>query len=257
MRVLEDPQGSDEWRLARLGVLTASEFHRVITPKTRKPSASIDALVGEKAAEWAIGEPLEDFSSGMTDRGTGLEDEAAQMYALETGEEPVKVGLILSDDGLVGASPDRLVGDDGLLEIKCPGPKAMVGYLLDPKTLEEEYRCQVMGQLLVTSRRWVDLYAYSPALPSVRVRVQRSEEFIAALSVAVAEASVRLEAAKQALREKGVRSPLEYPPEPVPEPSDPTPEERAAFDEMLRRNGEPRAAPSGPAQDLDVSDLKF
>lgn len=220
MRVDPNEQGSAGWKRARLGILTASEFHRVITPKTMKPAAGARSLVEEKAAEWAIGEPLENYSSGLMERGNEMEEEAARMYALETGTDPERVGLCLLDNIPVGASPDRIVGADGLLEIKCPGPKAMVGYILSPVSLREDYLCQVQGQLLVTGRAWCDLYAYSPAFPAVLVRCQRDEDFIAALLEAAEAAAEALEEAKHTLREKGVESPLEAEPEPEPEEPD-------------------------------------
>lgn len=209
MKIDHNPQGSDGWKRARLGILTASDFDRLITRKTRKPSAGIAGLIEEKAAEWAIGEPLDDFSSGMTDRGNELEEEAAARYALETDTNPEKVGLCLMDDLPIGASPDRLVGDDGLLEIKCPGPKAMVAYLLNREALVDEYRCQVQGQLWVTGRAWCDLYPYNEMFPSLRVRCPRDEEFIAALAEAAGMAAQALSDAKERLTALGC-----VPPEP-------------------------------------------
>lgn len=252
MRLDPNPPRSDGWRAARVGILTASDFDKIVTPAKRQPSSSIAGLVREKAAEWALGCPLEDFSSGMTDRGSEMEAEAVAFYAGETGSEPVGVGLCLHDTLPVGASPDRLVGEDGLLEVKCPGPKAMVGYLLDPETLRAEYACQVQGQLWVTGRSWCDLYAWHPTLPPVTVRCARDEEFIAALEACARRAVEVLEDAKDSLRASGV-----VPPATLPDPNQPSPEE-LAFSESLREAagvGVPEDGP--PPPDLREDQLPF
>lgn len=254
MRVDPNPQGSDGWKAARLGVLTASDFDRIIAPKSMKPSTSMKGLVAEKVAEWATGCANADFSSGLTERGNDMEEEAAQFYALETGTEPEKVGLCLLDDAPVGASPDRLIGNDGLLEIKCPAPKAMVSYILDPEALRAEYLCQVQGQLWVTGRAWVDLFAYHPSLPPVTVRVERDAAFIEALSAAALRAVEVLEDAKALLRGRGFVAVLEAPP--APDPGEPSAEDRAAFDAMLARNAEPMPPPP-PPPDINFDDLAF
>ena len=101
-----------------------------MTPKTRKPAKAATDYLNELIAEWMLGEPLDGASTGMMERGRDMEEEAIEWYAFVRDVDPQRVGLCLRDDGLVGASPDALVGEQGMLEIKCPGPKKHVSYLL-------------------------------------------------------------------------------------------------------------------------------
>lgn len=191
--VLDCQQGSPEWLRARLGLPTASNFDKVCTP-TGKLSASSDRLLAKLAAEWFLGVSLDDADSGFMQRGRDLEPEAAAWYEFDTNQTTTPVGLILRHDRKVGASPDRLVGDDGLLEIKCPSAEVHMTYLLGGMT--NDYRCQVQGQLWITGRQWSDLCSYHPSMPKVKVRFERDEDFIALLAEAMDKFIVRLDAAK-------------------------------------------------------------
>lgn len=177
------PQGSDEWLQLRLGIPTASEFDRIVTPKELRPAAAAKKYLHQKLAEWMYGAPLEAFVSPWMERGQALEFEAVRYYEMERDTQTTAVGLVTTDDGMIGASPDRLVGDAGLLEQKCPALETHVGYMLDPASLVAEYRVQVQGQLWVCAREWCDMQSYYPGFPSVVVRVQRDEKVIAALAL--------------------------------------------------------------------------
>lgn len=177
-------QGSAEWMMARLGIPTASQFERIITP-TGKPSSQVDKYAHQLIAEQLLGAPLEDASSGFLERGTLLEARAVSYYELQLDAETVPVGFILRDDRRSGASPDRLVGDDGLLEIKVPAAHTHIGYLLDDKGIG--YRCQVQGQLWVSEREWCDTLSWHPTFPPALVRQHRDEAFIKLLAAGVAQ----------------------------------------------------------------------
>lgn len=199
MKVIDVQQGSDEWVRARLGLPTASCADRIITPKTRKPSAAQDRYLAQLVAEWFVGAPVEEFDSKWTARGRELEAEAARCYEFVRGMETQTVGLCLTDDGTFGASPDRLVGQDGLLEIKCPSATMQVWCYLHDSAAAAEHWPQMQAQLWVTGRRWADLLIWNPVLPEVLVRVERDEEFIAALAECVAQFAGRLREAKERL----------------------------------------------------------
>jgi hypothetical protein len=92
----------------------------------------------------------------------------------------VKVGFITNRDRTMGCSPDRLVGTDGLLEVKCPAPHKHANYLRR-QCIDTQYYPQVQGQLLITGRRWVDFFSYHPEQPHLRVRVFRDEPYLATL----------------------------------------------------------------------------
>jgi len=170
-------QYSTEWWEARRGVPTSSQFSRIITPKTSKPSASAEGYIHELIADRLRFDP-----PVMTDRpmnaamrhGVECEPDARNWYAFEGNRDVRLVGLCLTDDGRFGASPDGMVGDDGLLEIKCPQPSTHVGYLLGG-TLPDEYRCQVHGQLIITGRSWVDFLSYCPGFDPFLIRVTPDE----------------------------------------------------------------------------------
>jgi exodeoxyribonuclease (lambda-induced) len=105
-------------------------------------------------------------------------------------------GIILTDDGEIGASPDGLVGDDGILEMKCPSPKVHVGYMRTG-SVEKDYLSQLQGLLYVSGRKWVDVQSYCPAYPTVIIRTERDEKYIALLEKALAEFRDTLRAAKR------------------------------------------------------------
>ena len=87
----------------------------------------------------------------------------------------------MDDRKLFGASPDGLIGEDGLIEIKCPIASTMCGYLLENK-LPTEYFPQIQGQLFITGRKWCDFVAYYPGLRPLILRVVRDEVFIGKLA---------------------------------------------------------------------------
>ena len=197
-------QGSAEWHQLRLGIPTASCFHKILTP-TGKLSAQSVAYMHELLAEWLFQSPLEQFENEWMIHGHEYEDEAASAYAFERGVSVQPGGFFTSDDGMIGSSPDRLVGDDGLLEIKCPKANTHVGYML-ARGVDEKYRCQVQGQLWVCERKRLDIVSYCPGLPTVIVPVARDEEFIAILSRSVGMFVDALLAARQQLsRDFGVQ----------------------------------------------------
>lgn len=178
----EFQQGSAAWVMARLGIPTASQFDRIITP-TGKPSTAVDKYAHELIAEQLLGKPLKDESSGFMERGTLNEERAASYYELQRDVDTVPVGFIVRDDRRSGASPDRLVGDNGLLEIKVPAANTHIGYLLDSEGIG--YKCQVQGQLWVAERDWCDTLSWHPTFPPALVRQHRDEEFIKKLAAGV------------------------------------------------------------------------
>jgi hypothetical protein len=166
----------------RLGIPTASEFDRIITPAKLQLAAGAHKYMCVKLAEWMYGAPLEAFVSPWMERGKDLEAEAVRYYEMDRDAETRVVGFVTTDNGMIGASPDRLVGDDGLLEQKCPSLETHVGYMLDPQSLADEYRLQVQGQLWVCDRAWCDVQSYYPGFPSVIVRAPADERVHKALA---------------------------------------------------------------------------
>lgn len=194
MIVLDLEQGTPDWIAARLGIPTASRFADILTPKTRKASASQGRYLCELLAERLTGYPANDITSDFMARGTSLEAEAAAAYEFDNDRMTEKVGFVLDDARRVGCSPDRLVGDDGLLEIKCLSVANHVAAVLGMK--DSDHFAQVQGQLWLTGRAWADLFFYNPAVVSHTIRIERDEDFIAALSDEVDAFCVRLDEAQ-------------------------------------------------------------
>jgi len=167
-----------------------------------KPSASADTYMYALLAERMLGRPLVEYVSTWMDRGSALEAEAVDFYSFTRDQETVKVGFILNEAGTIGASPDRLVGDDGLMEIKVPKESTHVGYLLG-KPIDQEYKQQVNGQLWIAERQWLDVLSYCPELPPALIRVERDEDFITILHDAVWAFSDKLEELARELTDRG------------------------------------------------------
>lgn len=192
MKIIRCEHGSDAWHAARLGIPTASQFHRLITPGG-KPSAQADGYLYELVAGRLLGHPVSTEAVGWMERGVITEAEAVAYYEMQAGRDTERVGFVATDDGRTGCSPDRLVGPDGLLELKCPSAAVHVGYLLEADA--PKYRAQIQGQLWITGRQWVDFLSYCPELPPALVRYERDEKYIEALAEAVADFSLRLDEA--------------------------------------------------------------
>lgn len=213
MRIVNVTQGSPEWHAARLGIPTSSRFEEVITPKTLKPSAQLNALLFDLLAEWITGESMETARTDFMERGKEIEPEAALWYEFEKECDTKQIGFVLSDDGRYGCSPDRFVSDaNGGVEIKCPKPSTHLKYLLNDGLLEGEYRCQIQGCLWICEREWWDIVCYSPSLYMANIckRIYRDEEFIQALSGAVINACNRLDELKARAIEAGCQSRVKW-----------------------------------------------
>jgi hypothetical protein len=157
----------------------------------------------ELIAERIRGERYEKFKkTASMERGNELEEQAAQTYALLRWVDPQKVGFITNDAGTIGCSPDRLLGDDGLLEIKCPDPDTMVEYMLKGK-LEQTYRPQTQGQLWIAERRWCDTIAYDGLMVPVIMNSERDNSFIMDLSRLMDKFLAKMQQAIEDLQKKG------------------------------------------------------
>ena len=181
MEVLTCEQGSHvpEWVAARLGLLTASMFGTVMAKgrgggesKTRR--TYMLKLIGE----CMTGEPADNYTNSHMERGKEMEAEARSLYELITENEVTQVGFIRNGD--VGCSPDGLIGQSGMVEIKTKLPHLQLDVLLRDE-LPPEHRAQIQGQMMVAEREWCDFVSYWPALPPFIKRVERDDEYIPAL----------------------------------------------------------------------------
>lgn len=197
-------QGSQEWLDQRRGLLTASVVGKLITPATRKVAnnATSRGLVLELAAERITGYSEPFFESHDMERGTLDEPYARDIYA-EHHAPVVEVGFMTRtiNDATLGYSPDGLVGDDGLIEIKSRKQKIQLDTFLTD-TVPSENMAQIQCGLLVSGRAWCDYVSYCGGMHLYVKRVLPDEGWFAAIKEAlkafevnVAEAIKKYEAA--------------------------------------------------------------
>ena len=176
-------QGTDEWLKLRLGVATASNFDKIITT-AGKESESLKKYALQLATELMLEIPEPTFKNDIMVRGNELEALAREAYQEETFNVVEQITMFKSDCGNFGYSPDGLVGNDGLVEIKCPLATTHFKYLIDNK-MPSEYWQQVQGGLWVSQRKWIDFVSFNSYFKDKKlfiIRVERNEEFIAKLS---------------------------------------------------------------------------
>ena len=183
LQIFNCEQGTPEWLQARLGIPTASEFSTVMA----KGRGGGDSVTRRKYMYTLIGQRKtgvieEGFTNRHTERGHEFEPDARNLYAMVNEVDPVQVGFMRRGDA--GCSPDSLVGNDGLLEIKTRLPHLQIELLLADE-VPSEHRAQIQGQLWVSGRQWVDFVSYWPGLDLFIKRVHRDEQYIASIKVAV------------------------------------------------------------------------
>jgi len=173
-QIIDCIQGSEEWYQARIGRVTSSCFDKVLNKKTGR-----GLYMRKVAAEWISNEKEDSYTNAAMEKGKEREALARAAYETERNCKVDQVGLIILDNW-IGCSPDGLVGDDGLIEIKCPFGSTHIQYIEDDK-LPSEYVPQIQGQLWVTDRKWCDFISYHPAfnIKSLFIkRVDRDEKYI-------------------------------------------------------------------------------
>ena len=192
-------QYSEEWVKLRLGRPTASNFKRIFTPKKMEVSKQSDHYLYTLLAEYQLQRPAqEELVLWATERGKDLEPESVDYYELTTGTTTQEAGIFFDDTMRYGASPDRLIGDEGLLELKNLLPATHLNCLFGG-VLPEEHKLQVYGQLFVSGRKWIDFLSYSPELPPLLVRVMPDKDMFEKLEVGLEEFLRQLEEKKKQL----------------------------------------------------------
>lgn len=193
MKIIECEQGTAEWHAARAGRVTASRIADITRKiKSGGVSKTRQTYLGELVAERLSGVQSESgFKTAAMDWGNEQEPKARDTYAFVNGVEVVKVGLVIHPKiEMAAASPDSLVGDDGLLEIKCPNTATHIATLTGAK-IDSEYAKQVQWQMACTGRQWTDLISFDPRLPAEMqmhtTRIRRDPMIIAELEAAVVE----------------------------------------------------------------------
>lgn len=194
IQIFDFDQGSEAWAKARVGIPTASRFADIIAKgegKTRRK------YLYELAGEIMTGEPAESFNNAHMERGKLMEDEARDHYAVMKDVEPVRVGFVRN--GNKGCSPDSLIGERGVLEIKTKLPHLLIEAIVRDD-FPPEHRAQCQGALWVCERDTVDISCYWPKMPPFIHSAGRDEVYIRNLDSEVARFNDELHALVSRLR---------------------------------------------------------
>lgn len=177
-------QNTEAWARLRLGLPTASMFATILA-KGRDGGASVTrrTYLYKLAGEILTDEPAENYTNEHMARGHEMESAARDLYAFTRDVNPELVGFITNHGA--GCSPDSLLGDDGMLEIKTKLPHLHIEALLRDG-IPPEHKAQCQGQLWLAEREWLDLAIYWPKLPLIVRRVHRDEPYIRELAAGVA-----------------------------------------------------------------------
>ncbi|MDG9785252.1 lambda exonuclease family protein [Metapseudomonas otitidis] len=200
-------QRSSEWFAARLGCVTASKVKDVMAKgRGGAPSAARTNYMMQLLCERLTGRQEEGFTSAAMQRGTELEPLARDAYELFAEGDVVETGFVLhpSIQGF-GASPDGLVGDVGLLEIKCPNTATHVATMQSGRH-DPAYEWQMLAQMACTGRAWVDFVSFDDRLPEelqyACFRYERDDKRIAEMEAEVSAFLDELNQLEQEMRER-------------------------------------------------------
>lgn len=186
MRIIDFPQGSEEWLAARAGKVTASCIDKVLAKIKAGEAAARRDYRAQLVAEILTGKPQENgYINAEMQWGLDQEPLARSSYELANDVLVDQVGLVLHPRiDRSGASPDGLVNADGMVEIKCPKTATHLQYLLDGQ-VPKDYQPQMLWQMACADRLWCDFVSYDPRLPEKMrlfvVRLRRDEARIAEL----------------------------------------------------------------------------
>jgi putative phage-type endonuclease len=165
-------QGTDEWLKIRLGKFGGTDAQAVATN-----GKGLETLCFQKVADLMIGKPQKSYTNEDMERGKKLEASARLLYELKTGNSVKEVGYLELNE-CTGCSPDGLVGDEGMIEIKCPSDRVFVEYLYK-KEIDKKYFWQMQHQMSVADRKWCDYVLYNENLDRIEIqRVERDEKAI-------------------------------------------------------------------------------
>jgi hypothetical protein len=212
MKYITAPQGSDAWLQARAGKITASRYKdardRLKPAKGEtigRPSAKCCAYAAQVAVERIAERPIDKvFQNWQMREGQEQEPHARNAYDVETGNIVQEVGAVVTDDDLFLYSPDGLIGDDGLLEIKTLLSADVILRVIGQGDLSE-YMDQCLGGLWLTGRKWLDLVLWAPALEPIGrqltiKRITRNENEIEALEADLLAFAAMVRQAEATLR---------------------------------------------------------
>lgn len=200
---MEIKQGSPEWLALRAGKVTASKIADVMMAKT---TAGYKNYMADLIVERLTGAKTESFTNAAMQWGVDQEPLARAEYEIKTGNFVDQITFVEHPTiEMFGCSPDGLIGDDGLVEIKCPNTATHIDYVMADKA-PTKYVPQMQCQLAVTGRKWCDFVSFDPRLPDglniFIVRVERDDEYIAKMEKEVQKFLDEVNQAVLKLKEK-------------------------------------------------------
>ena len=184
-------QGSPEWFAIRLGKATASKITDILSTVKSGESAGRKNYRMELVCERLTGLKAEGYTNSHMDRGTALEPIARALYEFKNDVVVDEIGFVIHPDmEMSGASPDGLINEDGLIEIKCPTANNHVDTILSGKS-PSKYYAQMQWQMACTNRLWCDFVSYCPEvgdkLALFVTRVPRDDSWIVDTEIAVSK----------------------------------------------------------------------
>ena len=176
-------QNTEEWLQMRMGRFTASSISNLLMKPNLK---GYQDEIKRVAFERLYNVRPDNFESQWMTRGKELEEEARNEYQAGTFTVISPAGFFTFGEWM-GASPDGLIGGDGLAEIKCVKYNTFIDYMVGGG-VPSAYIPQIQCQLLCTDRQWCDFIAYHPGVPQFVIRIERDEEIIQEIIIAVDKA---------------------------------------------------------------------
>lgn len=206
---MTDQQRTAEWFAQRLGKVTASKVADVIARTKTGYSASRENYLAQLVVERFTGQPTESYTNAAMQWGTDQEPFARAAYENATGVLVEECGFVLHPViDASGASPDGLVGDDGLIEIKCPSTATMIETLLEDK-IPGKYITQMQWQMACTGRAWCDFVCFDPRMPEglqlYIKRIERDDAYITELASEIRKFLAEVDAKVSALQQKLIK----------------------------------------------------
>lgn len=189
-------QGTDEWLNLRLGKFGSTDAQAVSAN-----GKGLDTLIYKKVAEKLTGRFEDNYTNPDMERGKELEGLARSSYEMETGSIVKEVGYVELND-YVGGSPDGLVGEDGMIEIKCRRDSLYVKSAVS-RSIDTKYIWQMQHFLYITNRQWCDFVVFSENFPElIRIRVERDEAAINKIKIGLKSGIAKIESMLEQLKRK-------------------------------------------------------
>lgn len=198
-------QRTDEWFTARLGKVTASSLHKVLAKTKTGYGADRGNYMTQLVLERVTGTKADFYTNTSMQWGIDQEPFARAAYEATKGVMVEEIAFVPHPTiEMSGASPDGLVGDDGMVEIKCPDSKTMLECWLSDNPVESKYMAQMQWQMRCADRNWCDYVVFDPRMPPKAQlfvdRVERDDEWIAATEIEVVKFLAEVDAKVAALK---------------------------------------------------------